>query len=115
MAVRLNKVELQPAAADEDIAWALNEVVTRRSMTQTAALAVLNARLVAKGLETISLSGFNRTVVDCRERGVPMRWRLAEQGRSRPASALPEALLAAIAEVVDARIEHALQRREGRR
>lgn len=109
--MRLKAFKLLPEAADADVAWAVDQCVTRESMTISAAFAELQRRLAAKGISSPAFSSFHRLIQELRDTGVPPRYRLQ---KAAAAAELPAGLLAALTELVDQRIEHALQRREGR-
>lgn len=56
---RLSSIDLLPEEAQDDILWALGEL-NQRQRTQADILFELNDRLVAKGIDPISKSAFNR-------------------------------------------------------
>lgn len=56
---RLSSIDLLPDEAQDDILWALGELNQRRR-TQADILFELNDRLVAKGIDPIKKSSFNR-------------------------------------------------------
>jgi len=59
---RLSSLNLLPAEAEEDVAWAFAEL-NRRKLTQQDILEQLNLRLKLKGLSPISSSAFNRAAI----------------------------------------------------
>lgn len=56
---QLSKIDMLPEEADEDIAWAL-EQLRESKLTQTAIRMEFNERLADKGIEQIGRSAFNR-------------------------------------------------------
>lgn len=102
--VRASSVKLLPAEADEDIGWALDQVLNRQSLTQKDALSELNNRLRARGIREIKNSSFNRLVVEYRHAGIPRRFR-PEAPANTGATQDPLTLL------IDARIAEALRQR----
>lgn len=56
---RLSSIDLLPAEADRDVAWAVEQLADR-SRTESDILAELNDRLEVIGCEPISRSAFNR-------------------------------------------------------
>jgi hypothetical protein len=99
---RIGSIKLLPAEADEDVAWALDQVVSRESMTQRAAFAALNDRLSRKGLTPTTSSSFNRLVIEVRVHGIPPRYRLPTT---------PDSRIDALTALIDSRIEAALAKR----
>ncbi|MBN9504933.1 MAG: DUF3486 family protein [Altererythrobacter sp.] len=59
---RLSSIDLLPEEAEEDVVWALEQLRDRKQ-SQVVILVGLNDRLVAKGIEPISKSAFNRYAV----------------------------------------------------
>lgn len=59
---RLSTVDLLPAEAADDVAWAFAEL-NRRKLTQQEILEQLNLRLTIKGVRPLSSSAFNRAAV----------------------------------------------------
>lgn len=56
---RLSAIDMLPEEAEEDIAWALEQLRTRK-LPQTALLEEFNLRLADKGLAPVSKSSWNR-------------------------------------------------------
>lgn len=56
---RLSSIDLLPAEAEEDVAWAVSEIKSRNRL-QEDIRDELNLRLLAKGISPISRSAFNR-------------------------------------------------------
>jgi len=108
--MRIKHFKLLPEAADEDVAWALDQCVTRQSLTMVNGYKLLAERLSAKGIAPIpSQTSFHRLVVDCRDNGIPTRYQPpARKGLLRSRTPLE---LEAITRVIDERIEAALRRR----
>lgn len=59
---RLSSIDLLPEEAEEDVVWALEQLRDRK-LSQVVILVGLNDRLVAKGIEPVSKSAFNRYAV----------------------------------------------------
>lgn len=59
---RLSSIDLLPEAADEDVAW-LVEQLRKGKLEQVVILEEFNARLIAKDLQPISKSAFSRFAV----------------------------------------------------
>lgn len=59
---RLSSIDLLPEEAEEDLVWAL-EQLRERKLPQVVILVGFNDRLVAKGIEPVSKSAFNRYAV----------------------------------------------------
>lgn len=102
--MRIKSFKLLPETADEDVAWAIDQCVTRQSLTQVKAYEGLKARLAARGIAPPKFSSFNRLVVEFREQGVPARYRVVPKAAPDP--------MAELIALIDARIEAALKRRE---
>ena len=59
---RLSSIDLLPETVQDDVVWALGELNARKR-TQSDILFEFNDRLVAKGVERISKSAFNRRAI----------------------------------------------------
>ena len=59
---QLSSIDMLPEEAEEDVVWAL-EQLRERKLTQTTIREEFNARLIAKDIEPISKSAFNRYAV----------------------------------------------------
>lgn len=59
---RLSSIDLLPEDADEDVAWANNELRAKK-LPQTTIFAEFNARLIAKDIAPISKSAWSRYAV----------------------------------------------------
>lgn len=101
--MRIKSFKLLPEAADEDVAWAIDQCVTRQSLTQVKAYEGLKARLAAKGIAPPKFSSFNRLVVEFREGVVPARYRVAPKTAADPVVTLTD--------LVNTLVDAALKRR----
>jgi hypothetical protein len=102
--MRIKAFMLLPEAADADVAWALDQCLTRQSLTQKDAYKGLVERLKARGInEHPRHSSFHRFVLHARTHGIPPRY--------KPDQAKEQTGLEALIVLLDERIEAALKRR----
>lgn len=66
-----NSIELLPEDADEDVAWAVNELNAHKR-TQEDIREEFNLRLLSKGIDPVSRSAFNRYSVELSRTGRKM-------------------------------------------
>ena len=101
---QLSSIDMLPEEAEEDVVWAL-EQLRERKLTQTTIREEFNARLIAKDIEPISKSAFNRYAV---RKAIQFR-KMAEETLGTDA---PDDVTVLVAEMIKAGMFQVLEERD---